>query len=79
MQPIKTVTIRVLRAFLYQGHAAQPGDVLTVPNIFGRELMTANKAEAVAASAPVAPVAPVDPLPPTTDKPAARPRTKQEA
>lgn len=48
--------IKVLRSFLYDGKPVKPGKTLTVDKNFAAEMVSAQKAEYVSASAAVDPV-----------------------
>lgn len=49
---MQTMHIKVLRAFRYKGETVPVNDKLEVPTTFGRELIAANKAEAIEPPAP---------------------------
>jgi hypothetical protein len=61
----KTVNIKVLRNFLYDGETVKAGQVLeNVPYHFAAEMVANNKAQFVSAANSETPVDPVDPVDP---------------
>ncbi len=42
---MQTKTVRVVRAFYFQGKSTKVGDVLDLPHVFALEMIAAHKAE----------------------------------
>lgn len=47
-QPMKTMKVRVLRAFFYNGKPTKPNETIEVPVTFGAELIAGKKVERIA-------------------------------